>query len=72
MDDSRREQIDRWARFVKNSKGAWKKEHTAFINAQIEKSERFYRALAKTPDGKKKIIALFGIRNLDAIGFLKA
>lgn len=50
------EQIDWWAAYVKSSNGAWKKEHTAFINAQFEKAEACYRRLAQTPGGKQKII----------------
>ncbi|GEM_PF-4552295 len=71
MNPERAQQIDRWAEYVKTSKGAWKKEHAAFINAQFEKSEAFYLRLAKQPGGKEKIIRLFGIQNLNAVPFLK-
>ena len=71
MDPQRLEQIDRWAEYVKTSKGAWKKIHTRFINAQFEKSEAFYHRLAQQPGGKKKIVELFGIKNLDAVPWLK-
>ncbi|MBI4360355.1 hypothetical protein HY572_01125 [Candidatus Micrarchaeota archaeon] len=72
MNPERIQQIDRWAQYVKKSRGAWKKEHTAFINAQFEKSEAFYRRLAQTPGGKQKINNLFGIKNLNAVPFLKS
>lgn len=39
------EQLERWANFVKNNPNKWKKEHTAFINAQINKSKEFYNCL---------------------------
>lgn len=44
-DKSHVEQIERWANFVKNNPGKWKKEHTAFINAQINKANEFYNNL---------------------------
>lgn len=46
-DKSHTEQIERWARFVKNNPDKWKKEHTLFINAQIEKANEFYSQLDK-------------------------
>jgi hypothetical protein len=49
------EQIERWAKFVKENPQSWKKEHTEFINAQFEKSWGFYEKLGKLPDGQKKI-----------------
>ncbi|OYT32128.1 hypothetical protein DRJ22_06040 [Candidatus Woesearchaeota archaeon] len=59
--------ITRWAEFVKNDKTrSWKKIHTEFINAQFKKSEEFYERLKKQPNGKKKIIEIFGIKNLKA------
>ncbi|MBI2445809.1 hypothetical protein HYV43_05460 [Candidatus Micrarchaeota archaeon] len=70
-DYQRLEQIDRWAHYVRDSKGAWKKDHSAFLNAQIQKANAFYERLAKTPGGKEKIIRIFGIKNLDAAPFLK-
>ncbi len=71
MDKSRLEQIDRWAEYVRTSRGAWKKEHTAFINAQFEKADAFYRRLAQTPGGKEKIRAIFGIQNPRVLLFLE-
>jgi len=62
MNKDRLEQIDRWAEYVKCNKD-WKKLHTEFINAQFQKSEDFYKRLAKTKEGKKKIIELFNIKN---------
>jgi len=70
-DPQRLEAIDRWAEYVRTSRGAWKKEHAAFINAQFEKAEEFYRRLAKQPGGKEKIIQIFGIKNPEAVSFLK-
>ncbi len=70
-DEQRLEAIDRWAEYVKTSNGAWKKDHSEFINAQFDKANAFWRRLAKTAGGKRKIIAIFGVKNLDAAPFLK-
>ncbi|MBI5226915.1 hypothetical protein HY994_06830 [Candidatus Micrarchaeota archaeon] len=70
-DAQRLEQIDRWAHYIRTSNGAWKKDHTAFLDAQFQKANAFYERLAKTPGGKDKIIRIFGIKNLDAVPFLK-
>ncbi len=45
IDKSHKEQIERWANFVKNNPTKWKKEHTAFINSQIITAENFYKRL---------------------------
>ena len=63
-DKTHEEQITRWAEFVRNNPDKWKPFHTEYINAQFEKSEKFYKKLAKTKEGKRTIIKLFGIRNL--------
>ena len=57
-DNSHANQIERWAKFVKENPLTWKKQHTQFINSQILISERFYRKLSSTQDGMKKIKAL--------------
>jgi len=41
----------------------WRKHHNTFIDAQFEKQRQFLRRLAKTSAGKKKIIALYKIKN---------
>ena len=33
----------------------WKIKHTQFIDAQFEIAQRFYKELAKTPEGVEKI-----------------
>lgn len=71
MDLDRIEQIKRWAKYVRESNGAWKKPHTAFINAQIQKANAFWQRLAQTPEGKEIIIKRFGIKNLDAVPMVK-
>ncbi len=70
IDRQREEQIDRWAKYVRESNGGWKKAHAEFINAQFDKADAFYRRLAAQPGGKEKIIRLFGVKNLEALPFL--
>ena len=54
-DKTHLEQVERWAKFVKENPDSWKKEHTQFINAQIEKSWKFYERLEKMLGGREKI-----------------
>lgn len=61
-DKSHSEQIERWAKHVKESKGAWKKELDEFLDAQIITSRRALARISLMPDGKKKIKLLKGIR----------
>lgn len=59
-DKTHLEQIERWAKFVKENPDSWKKEHAQFIDAQIKKSWDFYERLRKTPGGAEKIKKLRG------------
>ena len=58
------EEIDRWVKFMKNNPETWKKVHTEFINAQFDKQEKFVKRLLKTKNGKEKLVALYGLKNL--------
>ncbi|MBM3199839.1 hypothetical protein FJZ53_02790 [Candidatus Woesearchaeota archaeon] len=62
-DASHEDPIRRWALFVKDHPGKWKRIHTEFINARFEKAEQIYHKLAQTKKGKEKIIKIFNIRN---------
>ncbi|MEA3329780.1 MAG: hypothetical protein U9Q06_03470 [Nanoarchaeota archaeon] len=62
-DKTHQEQIERWAKFVKNNPDKWKLKFKEFINAQIIMSRRFYKKLAETPGGTNKIKQL---RNLSS------
>ena len=62
-DESHFNQIERWAEYIKNNPGNWKKPHTKLIDAQFHKSKSFYDRLAKTDNGKNKIISIFNIKN---------
>lgn len=65
MRKSTEDQIVRWAEFMKNNPDKWKKIHTEFIDAQFEKSFKIYEELAKTESGRKKIVKIFGIKNVN-------
>jgi hypothetical protein len=62
-DKSHEEQIERWARFVKEHPGDWKSKVKPLIDSQIKMSQRFYKSLMKTPEGKEKIKKLRKIEN---------
>ena len=57
-------EIDRWVKFMKDNPDKWKSVHSRFINAQFEKQQNFIRRLLKQPNGKKKVIDAYGIKNL--------
>jgi hypothetical protein len=54
-DKTHEEQIERWARFVKENPDKWKLKFKEFIDSQILISRRFYKKLAETPEGREKI-----------------
>ena len=58
------EEIDRWINYMKSHPRKWKKVHTAFINAQFEKSSAFIKRLLKSPNGKEKVINVYDIKNI--------
>ena len=60
-DKTHLEQIERWAEYVRTNPD-WKKKHTEFIDAQFEMSNRFYKKLAETPEGREKIKKLKEMR----------
>jgi hypothetical protein len=54
-DKTHTEQLERWAEYVKSHPQEWKKKIKPFLDAQIIMSRRFYKKLAETEEGKKKI-----------------
>ena len=53
-DKSHMDSIERWAEFVRNNpREKWKPLLNAFINAQYEKADEFYKRLEKTEEGRK-------------------
>lgn len=57
-DKSHEEQIERWAKYVKENPDKWKSRLKPFLDSQIIMAQRFYRKLAETEEGKKKISEL--------------
>jgi len=58
------EQIERWARYVRDNPN-WKKELKDFLDAQLIMARRVYAELEKTEEGRKKIKLL---RRIDCSG----
>lgn len=63
-DKTHLEQVERWARYVKENPDKWKSKVKLFIDSQIIISRRFYKKLAETEEGKKKIRLLRGLGNI--------
>lgn len=68
---SHMEQVERWAKFIRANPTKWQKSHTEFINALFENHNQFRERLLKTPEGKKKMIALYNIKNVEGYDYLK-
>ncbi len=61
--ESHMEQVERWAKFVKENPDKWRAEHSRFINAVFDNHYKFIKNLLKTPGGKEKIEKLYNIKN---------
>ena len=61
-DKTHLEQVIRWAKYVKENPDKWKSKVNALIDSQISMNKRFYKNLAKTPNGKQKIEKLRNLR----------
>ncbi|PIN93359.1 hypothetical protein COU54_03380 [Candidatus Pacearchaeota archaeon CG10_big_fil_rev_8_21_14_0_10_31_24] len=59
-DSTHADQIERWAEYVRDNPETWKAKLKPFLDAQIMIARRFYKNLAKTPQGKEKILDLKG------------
>ncbi len=60
-----------WIEYVRGSNGEWKKYHSKFIDAHIERYNAAIKWQTTQPGGKQKIIDIFGIKNLDAVPMVK-
>lgn len=60
-DKTHMESVEKWAHYVRENPD-WKQKHTAFIDAQFEKSRKFYERLSKTPAGEEKIAKLRSLK----------
>ena len=54
-DKSHDEQIERWAKFVRENPSEWKKHLKPFLDSQIIMANRFYKKLSETEEGRAKI-----------------
>ena len=61
-DGSHSDQIERWARFVRENPEKWQKQHTAFLNSMIIGANEKYEKLKKLPNGEKIIGELRKLR----------
>ncbi len=59
-DNSHQEQIERWARFVRENPN-WKRKFKEFSDAQILLATKAYKKIAETKDGMRKIKMLKGL-----------
>ena len=62
-DKTHDEQVERWARYVKDNPDKWKSQLKPFIDGQIIMARRFYYKLAETSEGMKKIKLLRNLNN---------
>ncbi len=62
-DKTHSEQIERWARYVKENPGKWKSKIKPFLDSQIIMSRRFYKKLSETKQGSEKIKRLRELKN---------
>lgn len=58
MRKSHLDQVERWAKFVRENPNKWQEHHTKFINSLFLNHEEFFKKLASTPNGKEKILKL--------------
>tara|TARA_Y100000310_G_scaffold78020_1_gene74631 strand:- start:35316 stop:35540 length:225 start_codon:yes stop_codon:yes gene_type:complete len=69
MRDDKTEQIERWAKFVRENPNKWKKIHTKFINAIFDKHYQFRERYIKLY-GPEKYAELRGIKNKKGYSWL--
>ena len=54
-DKTHEEQIERWAKFVRDNPDKWKEKLKPFLDSQILIARRFYSKLAESEEGREKI-----------------
>jgi len=62
-DKTHNEQIERWAKFVRDNPDKWKAKVKPLIDAQIIMARRFYMKLAGTEGGLEKVLKLGKMRS---------
>jgi hypothetical protein len=61
-DKTHTEQVERWAKYVKENPNKWKSKIKEFLDSQIIMSRRFYKKLLESKEGKEKIQKLRNIQ----------
>lgn len=61
-DKTHKEQIERWAAYVRDNPNTWKSKFKPFIDSQFLIARRFYKKLAETEEGREKIRLLIKSR----------
>jgi len=56
------EQVEKWARYVKEHPNKWKKELKLFVDSQIIIANRFYKKLNETEEGRKKLVKIMELK----------
>lgn len=54
-DKTHKEQVRRWAEYVREHPKEWKKKLKPFLDAQIIMARRFFEKLSETEKGREKI-----------------
>lgn len=54
-DKSHLQQVERWAEFCRSHPYEWKMVQKEFINAQFAMSERFFKKMLESPQGKERL-----------------
>lgn len=62
-DKTHSEEVERWARYVKDNPDKWKLKIKPFLDSQIIMSRRFYKKLSETKKGSEKIKRLRELKN---------
>lgn len=70
MRETHLDQIERWARFVRDNPQSWKKIHSEFVNALFDKHLQFRERLRETSTGKEKLVKLYNIKNREGYSWL--
>ena len=57
------EQIERWAKYIKDNPETWREQHTRFLNDQFEMANAALKRIEAMPGGKEKIAKLKTIKS---------
>lgn len=63
--EEHKEQIERWANYVKEHPNEWKLKLKPFLDAQIIIARRAYKQLSESEEGRKSILELRNQKDKD-------